>query len=181
MDIGYIMFCCGYLSQTFARACSSFGRLSSVQVVWQWSCPLWCHPLAKDLPWVDSCTKGWLETHLKRVKRVMFLQSVLRTNRSRVHYSIVFRWGLLIICLWFTSFTGFEELQSACASTGTGAIAIWWRPGSWAAKSALSNQHVAPSKVSSDIRSKQDRQCQWSRWEKENVELTWTYRTIHEM
>ena len=75
--------------------------------------------------------RGWFETQLKATG---FLERVSITSRSCVHYSIAFSKGVLfIICLRLTSFTGFEELQSACVSTGTGAIAIWWRPGSRAA------------------------------------------------
>lgn len=77
---------------------------------------------------------------------------------------------LFIICLRLTSFTGFEELKFACVSTGTGAIAIWWRLGSWAAHNT---KHMTPSTVSPDMTSKQDPQCKRGRWAKVNVYRTY--------
>ena len=62
----------------FWKVCNSFQLMWSLSemslklfpvsklVVWQWSCPLWCHSLAKDLHWwVDSCT----EVGLKHILR----------------------------------------------------------------------------------------------------------------
>lgn len=112
--------------------------------------------------------RGWFETQLKATG---FLERVSITSRSCVHYSIAFSKGVLfIICLRLTSFTGFEELKFACVSTGTGAIAIWWRLGSWAAHNT---KHMTPSTVSPDMTSKQDPQCKRGRWAKVNVYRTY--------
>lgn len=104
----------------------------SKSVVWPMVLPLVMPSFGKGLALVGwQLHRGWFETQLKATG---FLERVSITSRSCVHYSIAFsKEVLFIICLRLTSFTGFEELKFACVSTGTGAIAIWWRLGSWAA------------------------------------------------
>lgn len=140
MDIWYTMYKGVYLLlkglQELAAHVVAFRNVteavSSVQVSGVANGPALCAIL-----WQRTCTGGlraaqrlaWNTTKSHWVFGTCFKnQSFLCTLFYCFSKGVLF-----IICLRLTSFTGFEELQSACVSTGTGAIAIWWRPGSWAA------------------------------------------------